>query len=202
MLNAANAYAKRRNQMSASARVAFRRLIRKSALTVCAILTGLILALSANAQTIVAIDAPGAGVGAGHGTQGFGITPAGVIMGDYIDANGTFHGFVRASDGAVTPFDVTGAGTGPGQGTVPNGMNPEGVITGYYTDSSGLSHGFVRSPGGAITTFDAPGAGIPVGQPCTPPVICSNGTQGASINPAGAIAGQFVDPGGVFHGFL
>src|SRR6516225_7150723 len=98
MLNAGHAYAKRRSQMSASGRIAFAGLIRKSA-TVCAILTGLIPALWANAQTIIAIDAPGAGAAAGQGTLGFGITPSGVVMGEYIDSNGVFHGFVRASDG-------------------------------------------------------------------------------------------------------
>jgi hypothetical protein len=48
--------------------------------------------------------------------------------------------------------------------------------------------------------IDAPGAGR-IGF-CSPPLICSNGTQGASINPAGAIAGQYGDTSGVFHGFL
>jgi hypothetical protein len=124
--------------------------------------------LEAQAQTkpdIITFDAPGAGTGAGQGTLGFGITPAGVIMGEYIDTSGAFHGFLRAPDDSITPFDVTGAGSGPGQGTVPNNINPAGVITGDYIDANGLTHGFVRAPDGSITTFDAPGAGIPSGPP-------------------------------------
>jgi hypothetical protein len=149
---------------------------------------------------IITFDVPGAGTGSGQGTFSFGMTPAGVLMGYYLDANYVFHGFVRAPLGAITMFDVNGAGTDPFYGTQPFSINPRGEITGYYTDASGLSHGFVRDPSGAITTFNVNGAGIPVGQPCSPPVICSNGTQGASINAAGAIAGQYVDTSGVFHG--
>jgi hypothetical protein len=149
---------------------------------------------------IITFDAPGAGTAAGQGTFGLGMTPSEAIEGYYIDGNGAFHGFLRASHGVITTFDVPGAGTGPSQGTQPQSINPAGAITGYYTDASGLSHGFVRVPDGAITTFDAPGAGRPGS--CSPPVICSNGTQGASINPAGAIAGQYSDTSGVFHGFL
>jgi hypothetical protein len=157
----------------------------------------------AQAQTkpdIITFDAPGAGTAAGQGTFGFGMTPSQTIEGEYIDGNGVFHGFLRASNGVITTFDVPGAGTGPGQGTLPQSINPAGAITGYYIDASGLAHGFLRSPDGTITTFDAPGAGS-VGI-CSPPVICSNGTQGASINLVGAISGQYVDISVVFHGFL
>ena len=159
--------------------------------------------LEAQAQTkpdIITFDAPGAGTAAGQGTFGLGMTPSQAIEGFYIDGNGAFHGFLRASNGVITTFDAPGAGTGPSQGTQPQSINPAGAITGYYTDASGLSHGFVRAPDGAIATFDAPGAGRPGS--CSPPVICSNGTQGASINPVGAIAGQYSDTSGVFHGFL
>jgi hypothetical protein len=149
---------------------------------------------------IITFDAPGAGTAAGQGTFGFGMTPSQTIEGDYIDGNGAFHGFLRASNGVITTFDAPGAGTGPSQGTEPFSINPAGAITGFYTDASGLSHGFVRAPDGAITTFDVPGAGRSAS--CSPPIICSNGTQGASINPVGAIAGQYGDTSGVFHGFL
>jgi hypothetical protein len=151
-------------------------------------------------RTIITFDAPGAGTGSGQGTLPYFINSAGVIAGQYIDANNAYHGFVRSRDGAITTFDVLGAGTGAGQGTLPWSINPAGVITGYYTDDTGLSHGFVRYPDSAITTFDVPGAGRPV--KCEPPLICSNGTQGASINPEGAISGQYADNSGVFHGFL
>jgi hypothetical protein len=53
------------------------------------------------------------------------------------------HGFVRASDGAITTFDAPGAGTGSGQGTVLYTINPPGAIVGFYADSSYVSHGFL-----------------------------------------------------------
>jgi len=160
-------------------------------------------ASSAQKPTISTFDAPGAGTGAGQGTLGFDINPSGVIVGEYLDANGVYHGFLRSPDGEFAPpLDAPGAGAGAGEGTQPYSINLEGAITGYYTDATGLSHGFVYAASGAFTSFDAPGAGIPVGVPCTPPVICSNGTQGASIDRAGAIAGQYVGTSDVFHGFV
>jgi hypothetical protein len=50
----------------------------------------------------------------------------------------------------------------------------------------------VRSKQGAITTFDPPGAGTGSGQ----------GTFCNQINPAGAIAGYYLDANNVFHGYL
>jgi hypothetical protein len=151
---------------------------------------------------IITFDAPDAGRGPGQGTLAFAIGRSGVVMGEYIDASTVIHGFLRSREGTVTSFDAPGAGVGPGQGTQPFSINPEGVITGYYTDSSGLSHGFVRARDRDFITFDAPGAGIPAGTPCSPLLIANTGTQGASINLEGAVAGQYVDASGVFHGFL
>ena len=151
---------------------------------------------------IITFDAPGAGTVAGQGTFEFSITPAGVIIGEYVDSKRVFHGFLRSRDGVIATFDAPGAGTGAGEGTQPFSINPSGAITGYYTDSTGLSHGFVRAPDGTYTSFDAPGAGIPAGIPCSPPIICSNGTQGGSINTAGVISGQYVDTSDIFHGFV
>jgi hypothetical protein len=59
-------------------------------------------------------------------------------------------------------------------------------------DANGVNHGFVRSPGAEIITFDVPGAGTASGQ----------GTIPGSSDPAGAIAGRYVDASGVSHGFL
>jgi hypothetical protein len=43
---------------------------------------------------ITAYDVPGAGTGTGEGTEPSGINNPGAITGDYIDANGVFHGFL------------------------------------------------------------------------------------------------------------
>ncbi len=96
--------------------------------------------------TITKFDVPGAGTGAGQGTIPEGIDLAGVIAGNYVDASGVNHGFVRALDGTITKFDVPGAGNGPGQGTIPLTLNPAGMITGYYIDANGVAHGFLRIP--------------------------------------------------------
>src|SRR4029453_16868495 len=82
------------------------------------------------------------------------------LRGAFVDPRDVSHGFMRASDGAITTFDVPGAGTGPGQGTVPENISTPGVVTGQYADASDVNHGFVRAKAGAITTSDVPGAGI------------------------------------------
>lgn len=171
-------------------------LTRRHEITLSLALCTFLCAFSANAQRIITFDAPGAG----QGTFGLGMTPSQVIEGFYVDGGGASHGFLRMPNGSITTFDVPQAGTGAGQGTIPESINPAGAITGYYADDTGLNHGFVRAPNGAITTFDAPGAGTAAS--CPPPVLCGNGTQAVSINTAGAIAGQYADTNGVFHGFL
>jgi len=158
----------------------------------CLALCMLGLSLSATARddrkpTIITYDIPGAGTGAGQRTIGGGIIPNGAILGEYVDANNVYHGFVRARDGNITTFDVAGA-----KGTNASGINPAGAIPGVYFDSNGVNHGYVRNKQGAITTFDVPAAGTGAFQ----------GTLPESINPSGAITGQYLDASGVNHGFL
>src|ERR1700731_3835579 len=150
--------------------------------------------LRATDGTFVTFDAPGAGTGPGQGTfvGGVGaITPAGAIVGAYIDASGVNHGFLRSPHGAFTSFDVPGAGTGSGQGTLAEDINPEGVIAGEYSDSGNVFHGFVRTEDGTITTFDVLGAG-------TGP---TQGTFVGGINPEGTVMSTYVDPSNAFHGY-
>jgi hypothetical protein len=167
--------------------------------TLCLLAVCATIALAHEKPTITTFDAPGAGTGPGQGTFAFVVSSAGVIVGEYSDAHNVNHGFVRSRHGTFTTFEVPGSGTGSGQGTGAFSANPRGEITGGYIDASGSSHAFVRSPDGTISTFDAPGAGS---GGCSPPIICANGTQGASINPEGEISGQYVDNSGVFHGFV
>jgi len=73
-------------------------------------------------------------------------------------------------------------------------LDESGAITGYYVDQNYVGHGFVRSPDGTITTFDEPEANTSA--------YSFAGTFPTGINDAGAIAGEYVDSGGLQHGFL
>ena len=111
------------------------------------------------------------------------INPAGAIAGTYFDASGAEHGFLRASNGALTTIDAPGS-TG---NTEVLAINPSGVIVGDLFCCAG----FVRTPDGSFTTIESPsicpGTSIPTG----------------GINPAGAIAGSTADPScSVNLGFL
>jgi hypothetical protein len=110
------------------------------------------------------------------------INPAGEIIGSfYRDDYWTVHGFVRQSDGVITPFNAPCAGAS----TFPNSINAAGVITGnYYCNGA---HGFVRDRDGKMSILDPTG---------------STYTMPTSINDAGAITGWYVDASGVTHGFL
>ena len=145
------------------------------------------------AGAIITFDAPGAGTAAGQGTMPVGIVEGEWVMGNYIDANGVYHGFLRAPDGRFTEFDVPGAGNGAGQGAVEvHGMNPAREIVGTILDANNVYHGFLRTPQGKFTTFDCPGAGKGMYQ----------GTASHSVNPAGLILAEYLDANNVWRGCL
>ena len=143
----------------------------------------------------ITFQAPGADTTAGsyNGTYPNSINDLGAITGNYWDANGFSHGFLRSPDGTFTTFDVPGVG---GFGTTPRGFNLEGAVVGFYTDSNYSFHAFLRSPDGKFTTWIGPDA-------CT-----GNGSEGcygsgaSNINAFGIIAGGFEDNSGNFvhHG--
>ncbi len=136
-------------------------------------------------------DVPGAGKGAGQGTQAYDVNPARAITGAYIDSSNVYHGFLRAPDGTITTFDAPGAGAG--QGTAGDAINPKGVIVGAYYDSSNVMHGFRRHPDGTFAPpIDVKGAGTGYHQ----------GTATQNINPAGTIAGYYLDSSNAYHTFL
>lgn len=144
-------------------------------------------------------DAPGANPSPGYnclyfagGTCPQAINDLGAVAGFEGDANGVFHGFVRAADGKILTFDATGAGTGAGEGTFPFGINVWGAITGYTIDGNETAHGFLRRIDGTFAIFDAPRAGTGPGF----------GTYAASINDEGAISGAVTDLTGFNHGFV
>jgi hypothetical protein len=128
-------------------------------------------------------DVPEAGPG---GTSPVAMNDLGVIVGNYSDANGVQHGFVRDAFGCITSFDPPGS-----QYTAPQGVNQEGVIVGNFYDAAGNSHGFQRSAHGVITVYDDPHAG---GSPLN--------TVIRAINDFRSIVGYFTDASGNDHGFL
>lgn len=71
------------------------------------------------------------------------INTPGDSTGQYIDAKGVNHGFLRISSGHIVTFNVPGAGTATGQGTIPSSNNDMDAITGDYVDSAGVFHGFL-----------------------------------------------------------
>jgi hypothetical protein len=136
---------------------------------------------------IVTFNVPGAGTSSGQGTFGAAISSAGALVGYYVDSNTVYHGFMRATNGTITPIDAPGAGTAAFQGTWAFGINKSGVITGYYFDASNVIHGYVKSPTGHFAEFEAPGA---------------QGTLALEINDSDTIAGTYFDANGVKHGFV
>lgn len=130
-------------------------------------------------------DAPGVGVGTLiRGTAPFSMNTGGDISGDYADAGGVVHGFVRTAAGIFTaPIDAPNAATnGVMSGTVLLSINTSDQITGTFEDASGVFHGFMLTlgtppPPAATPTF-SPAAGT-----YTSPqnVAISDTTAGATL---------------------
>jgi len=162
-----------------------------SGIAACAVLACLPLELAPRADSVAgaftAFDVPGAGKDTGEGTSPQSINDNGEITGNYKDARGVLHGFVRRREGAITTFDVPGASKGAGLGTSPQSINRGGDVAGYYfTDPKGVRHGFVRHADGSIAKFDPAGTA---------------GTVVQSINAEGDITGNYV-ANDVAHGFI
>jgi hypothetical protein len=66
------------------------------------------------------------------------LSPAGAITGFYNDANGVFHGFVRARNRAIVTFDPPDSAS-----TLVLAGYGRGVITEALFYSSRMAHGFV-----------------------------------------------------------
>jgi len=73
-------------------------------------------------------------------TEAWDINPRGIIVGDFQDITGVFHGFLRTADG-YTSIDFPAA-----IGTHAFGINPGGAIVGIYTDTNKVTHGFLAVP--------------------------------------------------------
>jgi len=108
------------------------------------------------------------------------INDKGAIVGDYF-ASGTYHGFLRSSQGTYTTIDPSGS-----METFLFGIDNKGVIMGSFT--SDMQHGFVRAADGTYTTFDPKN---------------SVNTSPEAINKKGAITGFWErENSASIHGFL
>jgi uncharacterized membrane protein len=132
--------------------------------------------------TFTIIDVPDA-----TGTVAVSINAKGAIAGNYTDASGILHGFVRDASGTISRFDIPGGGiaiSGSGAGVV--SINDWGAIAGMYLDENFQFHGFARDAQGTISTFDA-------AQYAT--------TFVHGLNNEGTIVGYYYGVGG-YHGFV
>ena len=121
-------------------------------------------------------------LGPGSNTSVFGITPSGVMTGNYARADGQIAGFIERK-GELTSV------------TVPDSVytelvhiNNQGTAVGNYIDADGLGHGFTYSPRGAITPLPAPVPGAFTGA--------------LGINNKGAVVGFYsLDGFATVHGY-
>lgn len=148
--------------------------------------------------TITNFNAPGAGTGAGQGTNFAGlsgINTAGTITGPYVDSKGVFHGYIRSTTGKYTTLNVASAGKSAGQGTLAGNINTSGEIAGFYIDTAGANHGFLWTSKAGFITFDAPGSGTGAGE--------GSGTAFFDgLNDSGSVAGNYADTKLVNHGYI
>jgi uncharacterized membrane protein len=138
------------------------------------------------------IDHPDASSEPGTGTAAFGINNRGRIVGTYIDAGGTAHGFVRdkgrgarRGEGVFTTIDFPGA-----VDTLPVAINNRDQIVGTSIDSENTKRGFLLEEG-EFTAIDHPDATSEVE---------GGGTAPFGLNDRGQIVGQYSDSS--CHGFL
>src|SRR6266567_1782553 len=138
---------------------------------------GCLLGATSNAfgqgPTFTAIEFPGAAT-----TLAWGINTRGDIVGGYLNADKSDHGFLL-SGGQYSTIDFPGA-----TATEAFTINPRGDVGGFYT-LAGVTHGFVLS-GGKFSTIDFPGA---------------TSSEVGAINARGDILGDYTLDG-ARHGFL
>jgi hypothetical protein len=145
------------------------------------------LASAADAQHLTTFDV----LDPTYNTYPVAINAAGQIAGMYQDTNLVVHGFVRDTDGTITPFDPPGAGMDQNHSTGVTGMTPSGQIVGYYFDVNMgrlTSHGFLRNADGTVIAFDATADSIY--------------TYAEAVNAAGQIAGVYQGANSGSHGFV
>ncbi len=130
------------------------------------------------------IDAGGAytafNVSGAQSTTITGISNAGEVVGNYIDASGVQHGFANTAAGTTT-IDPAGSAT-----TNVAGVTSGGEIVGTYSDASFNTYGFTDI-NGVFTKIQA---------------FQSTFTVVTGVNNAGTAVGYYDDAAGAQHGFI
>jgi probable HAF family extracellular repeat protein len=135
------------------------------------VLSGL-SAVQAASYTVTPIDVPNS-----RGTMPRGINASGAIVGNYVSAESTGHGFLLI-DGHFITFDVLEPN---GIGTFPYGINNQGTVAGVN-----MEEGFIFSLT-QVTIIDVPGSQVAFVE---------------GLNNKGQVAGYYQDARGVAHAFL
>lgn len=135
-------------------------------------------------------------------TWAIAISLEGAVVGYYLNQNNVFLSFLRKPDGSFETWSGSDqCETSPSTGCYGGGalsINAFGTISGIYQDNSGnfVTHGLVRGPQGKLTAYTDPAAGTGPYQGTTCPACAS------PVNELGAIAGLYIDPSNVTHGFI
>jgi len=139
---------------------------------------GVTLKALAEEPTFITIEVPGA-----TSTTPSDINSSGEIVGRYVSADSSVHGFLRSRCGEFTSIDFPDANL-----TVARGINSHHDIVGavrFPGEPTANRHGFLLR-GGSFTTFDFPGSTI---------------TFAYGISPRGDIVGTYTIAN-VTHGYL
>ncbi len=140
--------------------------------------------VQSGSYSVTNIDYPGA-----TSTYALGINDTGTVVGWYIDAKPSVHGFLY-SNGSYRSLDYPGA-----DGTYASGISANGQIVGWYGYNAGnIPHGLLYN--GAFTTIDNPA--------CQGTQSSPGGTQLVSVNDSGQIIGycSWPNPGPAPSAFL
>jgi hypothetical protein len=129
------------------------------------------------------------------GTHPQDINASGTIIGSFLDANQTSHGFIRSPDGTFTVVDAPNVGTGCTIGTWLAAVNISGTAAGWASEGfstlgmPATNEAFTRAPNGRLNFIESSNPG-------------PSGVTATSINASGTVLGYFFDPGLFTVGFI
>ena len=145
---------------------------------------GFVYTASSATPAFTTFDAPNMVLsGLFMGTVAASMNAGGAVSGDYTDAQGDHHGFVRAADGTFTSpvDDPNSVYTTAFSGTILISINATGQMTGTYQDANFVFHAFLAVPAQGTATATptfSPAAGT---YTSAQSVTISDTTSGAAI---------------------